>query len=78
MWRIDGERPRPLSAAVLPTKPGLEDFLEQDPSLLGTPLLVIGRQGRTPCTKFIDLLAIAMPTAAASSRPCFGTLGGRV
>ncbi len=46
MWRIDGERPRPLSVAVLPTEAALEDFLEQDPSLLGTPLLVIGRQVR--------------------------------
>lgn len=58
MWRIDGERPRPLSTAVLPTEAALEDFLEQDPSLLGTPLLVIGRQVRTPHGKFIDLLAI--------------------
>lgn len=58
MWRIDGERPRPLSTAVLPTEAALEDFLEQDPSLLGTPLLVIGRQVRTPHGKLIDLLAI--------------------
>ncbi len=58
MWRIDGEHPSPLSAAVLPSEAALEDFLEQDPSLLGTRLLVIGRQVRTPHGKYIDLLAI--------------------
>jgi len=43
---------------MLPTESALEDFLERDPSLLGTRLLVIGRQVRTPHGKFIDLLAI--------------------
>ena len=58
MWRIDGDRPRPLSSAVLPSEAALEDFMEQDPSLLGTRLLIIGRQVRTPYGKFVDLLAI--------------------
>lgn len=58
MWRIDGEQPKPLKTAMLPSESALEDFLEQDPSLLGTRLLVIGRQVRTPYGKFIDLLAI--------------------
>ncbi|MGP9681082.1 hypothetical protein [Brachybacterium sp. AOP3-A1-3] len=58
LWRIDGDRPRRLPAATLPSEATLEDFLEHDPSLLGTPLLVIGRQVRTPYGKFIDLLAI--------------------
>src|SRR4051812_14364884 len=58
VWRIDGDRPRPLTAAVLPSEAALEDFLEQDPSLLGIRLLVIGRQVRTPYGKYIDLLAI--------------------
>lgn len=43
MWRIDGEQPRRLTAAVLPSERALEDFLVQDPSLLGMRLLVIGR-----------------------------------
>ncbi|MBB3038222.1 endonuclease NucS domain-containing protein [Hoyosella altamirensis] len=58
MWRIDGELPRPLKSSMLPSEAALEDFLEQDPSLLGTRLLVVGRQVRTPYGKFVDLLAI--------------------
>lgn len=58
MWRIDGDKPRRLATALLPSEKELEDFLDQDPSLLGAPLLVIGRQVRTPYNKLIDLLAI--------------------
>lgn len=58
MWRIDGEEPRRLTSTMLPTEAALEDFLARDPSMLGTPLLVIGRQVHTPYNKFIDLLAI--------------------
>ncbi len=58
MWRIDGSEPRRLNKSTLPSEATLEDYLEQDPSLLGTRLLVIGRQVRTPYGKFIDLLAI--------------------
>lgn len=58
MWRIDGDRPRPLTTAALPTEAALEDFLEKDASLLGARLLVIGRQVQTPYGKFIDLLAL--------------------
>lgn len=58
MWRIDGDQPTPLSTAILPSESALEDFLEQDPSLLGVRLLVIGRQVRTPHGKLIDLLAM--------------------
>ena len=58
MWRIDGETPKRLGAATLPSEATLERFLEADPSLLGTRLLVIGRQVRTDHGKFIDLLAM--------------------
>lgn len=58
MWRIDGDDPKPLTSAVLPSEATLEDFLETDPSMLGGRLLVIGRQVRTPYNKYIDLLAI--------------------
>lgn len=58
MWRIDGETPKRLGAATLPSEATLERFLEADPSLLGTRLLVIGRQVRTAHGKFIDLLAM--------------------
>lgn len=58
MWRIDGDQPRRLKSSLLPTEAALEDFLEKDASLLGTRLLVIGRQVRTPYGKYIDMLAI--------------------
>lgn len=58
MWRIDGDAPKRLASATLPSEATLETYLEQDPSLLGERLLVIGRQVRTPHGKFIDLLAM--------------------
>ena len=58
VWRIDEDHPRRLPAAVMPSERSLEDFLDRDPSLLGTRLLVIGRQVRTPQGKYVDLLAI--------------------
>ena len=58
MWRIDGDTPKRLAAATLPSEATLEQYLEKDPSLLGERLLVIGRQVKTPHGKFIDLLAM--------------------
>lgn len=58
MWRIDGQTPRPLSPATLPTENELHQFLKQDPSLLGIPLLVIGSEVPTPYGKRLDLLAV--------------------
>ncbi|GAA1792171.1 endonuclease NucS domain-containing protein [Nostocoides veronense] len=58
MWRIDGDTPKRLVTATLPSEATLEHYLEKDPSLLGERLLVIGRQVHTPHGKFIDLLAI--------------------
>ncbi len=58
IWRIDGGAPRRLTATTLPSEKALEDFLTEDPTLLGTRLMVIGRQVRTPHGKYIDLLAI--------------------
>lgn len=58
MWRIDGQNPKPLKVATLPTENELHQFLRTDPSLLGTPLLVIGSEVITPFGKRLDLLAI--------------------
>jgi len=58
MWRIDGQTPKPLSPAALPTENELHQFLKKDPSLLGLPLLVIGSEAPTPYGKRLDLLAI--------------------
>ena len=35
MWRIDGDTPKRLIAAALPSEATLEQYLEKDPSLLG-------------------------------------------
>ena len=58
MWRIDGETAKRLTSASLPNEATLEAYLEQDPSLLGERMLVIGRQVHTMHGKFIDLLAM--------------------
>ena len=58
MWRIDGDTPKRLTSAMLPSEATLEQYLEKDPSLLGDRLLVIGRQVKTPHGKLIDLLAM--------------------
>lgn len=58
MWRIDSQGLRPLTAATLPTESELHQLLRKDPSLLGTPLLVIGSEVITPFGKRLDLLAI--------------------
>ncbi|WP_424448555.1 endonuclease NucS domain-containing protein [Microbacterium arborescens] len=58
MWRIDGQDPKPLAAAALPTENELHQFLRRDPSLLGSALLVIGSEVITPFGKRLDLLAV--------------------
>ena len=57
LWRLDGQVHR-LSAKSLPSEKRLEDLIEADPSVLGRPLIIIGRQVPTAHGKFIDLLAM--------------------
>ncbi|MGK7222137.1 hypothetical protein ACSNO4_05005 [Kocuria flava] len=58
IWRVDTSGPRRLSGMRLPSEEDLERFLEEDPSILGDPLLIIGRQVRTDFGTYIDLLAM--------------------
>ena len=58
MWRIDEGAAKRLEPTKMPTEAELEHLLEQDPTILGERLLVIGRQVHTPYGKIIDLLAI--------------------
>lgn len=58
MWRIDGATPAPLAASPLPAEKDLQKFLENDPSLLGERLLIIGSEVSTLYDKRIDLLAL--------------------
>ena len=58
MWRIDEGAPKKLEPTKMPTEAELEHLLEQDPTILGERLLVIGRQVHTRYGKIIDLLAV--------------------
>ncbi|GAB3799703.1 endonuclease NucS domain-containing protein [Micromonospora zhanjiangensis] len=57
LWRVDGE-PRRLSPSGVPLESRLEDMIERDPTILGEPLMLVGRQVQTDFGKFIDLLAV--------------------
>jgi hypothetical protein len=59
LWRVDAGAPVRVTAAGFPLESRLEDLIESDPTLLGEPLLVIGRQVPTGYGKFIDLLAVS-------------------
>lgn len=58
LWRVDGGRPVKVGAKGVPLESQLEAMIEADPTILGTPLLPIGRQVPTGFGKFIDLLAV--------------------
>lgn len=57
LWRLDQGIQRVMPTGM-PSEKRLEDLIESDPSVLGTPLLIIGRQVPTSYGKFIDLLAL--------------------
>ncbi|MEO5318885.1 hypothetical protein ACFVVC_02400 [Pseudarthrobacter sp. NPDC058196] len=58
LWRAEGGQ----LSRIVPTSIGLESqlegYIESDPSVLGEPLLVIGRQVPTAHGGFVDLLAL--------------------
>lgn len=58
LWRVDGHAPVKVNASGVPLESQLERMVESDPTILGTPLLLIGRQVPTDYGKFIDLLAV--------------------
>lgn len=57
LWRVDGEIER-LSSSAIPSEERLEDLIEADPSVLGQPLLLIGRQVVTAHGKRVDLIGL--------------------
>ncbi|MCP2337351.1 endonuclease NucS domain-containing protein [Actinomadura rupiterrae] len=57
LWRVDGD-PERVPMSSIPLESRLEELIEADPDILGTPLLIIGRQVRTDYGKLIDLLAL--------------------
>lgn len=58
LWRVDGGVPVRVTPSGVPLEAQLEQMIEADPTILGTPLLLIGRQVPTDYGKFIDLLAV--------------------
>lgn len=58
LWRLDGGEAQRLAPTSMPSERRLEDLIESDPSVLGSPLLIIGRQVPTSSGKFVDLLAL--------------------
>jgi len=57
LWRLD-DGVRRILPTGMPAEKRLEDLIESDPSVLGEPLLVIGRQVPTQHGKYVDLLAL--------------------
>jgi len=58
LWRTDSGKPERLAASGVPLESQLEDYIEADPALLGTRLMLIGRQVPTAHGGFVDLLAV--------------------
>jgi hypothetical protein len=58
IWRMTDEGPRSLQSTRLDLEQRLEDLLVEDPSIVGTDLLVIGRQVATDHGGYIDILAL--------------------
>jgi len=58
LWRVDGDDAVKVTSSGVPLESRLERLIEGDPTILGTPLLLIGRQVPTRYGTFIDLLAV--------------------
>ena len=58
LWRLSEGAPRQVAARPYPLESQLEDLLVRDPTLIGEPLLLLGRQVPTLYGGFIDLLAV--------------------
>lgn len=58
LWRVDGGTPLRITSSGVPLEKQLEQMIEADPTILGAPLLLIGRQVPTSYGTFIDLLAV--------------------
>ena len=58
LWRADGGTLSRIVTTPIGLEAQLETYIESDPSILGEPLLIIGRQIPTAHGGFIDLLAL--------------------
>lgn len=58
LWKADGDKLTRLSPTAVGLESQLETYIESDPTIMGTQLMLIGRQVLTAHGGFIDLLAI--------------------
>lgn len=58
LWRVDGAKPVKMTPSGVPMESQLEAMIEADPTIMGSALLLIGRQVPTDYGKYIDLLAL--------------------
>ena len=58
LWRVEGDDLRRVAPSTPPTEQTLENWVADDPSILGLDVLVIDRQVQTEFGGRIDLLAI--------------------
>lgn len=58
LWRAEGGKLSRIVTTPIGLEAQLETYIESDPSILGEPLLIIGRQIPTAHGGFIDLLAL--------------------
>lgn len=58
LWQVDNDNLKEVTPTQLASEAKLETWIEKDPSILGTPLLIIGRQVQTDFGGRIDLLAL--------------------
>ncbi|NUW05962.1 DUF91 domain-containing protein [Streptomyces sp. CAI-21] len=57
LWRVD-DKPVRVATRAMPLESRLEELIEADPGILGTPLLLLGRQVPTAYGKVVDLLGM--------------------
>ena len=57
IWRVNGTKLTPVVSSVVGLEKQLEDYIESDPTILGQPLLILGRQVQTTGGP-LDLLAM--------------------
>ncbi len=58
LWRLSASGPSRITSMRMPTEQALEELVAADASVLGAPLLIIGRQVPTAYGGFIDLLGL--------------------
>lgn len=58
LWKMTAEGPHLLNTSPLDFEKRLEDMIVNDPSLIGLPIMVLGRQVPTDYGGFVDVLGI--------------------